>query len=233
MSIDLYPYLDLSQSNPNVSKEVGAASLLYKNKSSLWPEFDGKDLVSCYPNIKFFNLSEDGATTYDFLDPGYLNLLSDYANEVLIVTITLGGNDLLRLINLEQTGLVDLEKGIDDLVKRYEQASEMIMNAFPRSICILNTIYDPSDGTGVIPGFPNFADKLTWLERVNKHISNFAIEKNALLAKIHKTFLGHGLSAPVQERWYWSPNPIEPSARGASEIRRLWLEVLSAEDLLS
>jgi hypothetical protein len=43
-----------------------------------------------------------------------------------------------------------------------------------------------------------------------------------LLADVHRHFLGHGVTAPAQERWYWSPNPIEPSARGASEIRRVW-----------
>ena len=49
---------------------------------------------------------------------------------------------------------------------------------------------------------------------------------NALLADVHRHFLGHGVTAPEPERWYWSPNPIEPSARGASEIRRVWWAAL-------
>jgi len=44
---------------------------------------------------------------------------------------------------------------------------------------------------------------------------------------IHDHFLGHGLSKPDPDaRWYWRHSIIEPSACGASEVRRLWLEAL-------
>jgi hypothetical protein len=67
---------------------------------------------------------------------------------------------------------------------------------------------------------------------MNDYIRESARKKNALLADVHKHFLSHGLSAPPAERWYWEPNPIEPSARGASEIRRLWVQALQEEELL-
>jgi hypothetical protein len=44
---------------------------------------------------------------------------------------------------------------------------------------------------------------------------------------VHERFLGHGVSVGERERWYWRYNLIEPSARGASEIRRVWWECLS------
>ena len=47
-----------------------------------------------------------------------------------------------------------------------------------------------------------------------------------LLADVHRRFLGHGVTAPERDRWYWRRNPIEPNARGASEIRRVWLETM-------
>ena len=36
------------------------------------------------------------------------------------------------------------------------------------------------------------------------------------------------MNAPDRERWYWSRNLIEPNARGASEIRRVWWETLES-----
>jgi hypothetical protein len=47
-----------------------------------------------------------------------------------------------------------------------------------------------------------------------------------VLADVHRHFLGHGVTAPEDQRWYWRRNLIEPNARGASEIRRVWWEAL-------
>ena len=49
-----------------------------------------------------------------------------------------------------------------------------------------------------------------------------------LLADLYAHFLGHGVSAPEAERWYWKRSLIEPNARGASEVRHLWLATLRA-----
>jgi hypothetical protein len=46
------------------------------------------------------------------------------------------------------------------------------------------------------------------------------------VADAHAHFLGHGVTAPEEERWYWKRSWIEPNAAGASEIRRLWLDAL-------
>jgi len=51
-----------------------------------------------------------------------------------------------------------------------------------------------------------------------------------LLADVHARFLGHGVSVEEQQRWYWSRSPLEPNARGASELRHLWLETLLEAD---
>jgi hypothetical protein len=49
-----------------------------------------------------------------------------------------------------------------------------------------------------------------------------------MLAEVHAHFLGHGVSVLERERWYWRHNLIEPSARGASEIRRVWWDALTS-----
>lgn len=46
-------------------------------------------------------------------------------------------------------------------------------------------------------------------------------------SEIPDHFLGHGLEEPEPAaRWYWRHSIIEPSARGASEVRRLFLEAV-------
>jgi hypothetical protein len=35
------------------------------------------------------------------------------------------------------------------------------------------------------------------------------------------------VTAGEPDRWYWKRSWIEPNARGASEIRRLWLDALA------
>jgi hypothetical protein len=53
-----------------------------------------------------------------------------------------------------------------------------------------------------------------------------------LLAEVYGHFLGHGVTAPEADRWYWRRSLIEPNARGASEIRRVWMEALTAAEVL-
>ena len=229
MSIDCYPYYDLSQDLPNVTEEVGAASLLYRNVLAVWPEFEGNDLTSSHPDMKFCNLAEDGATTFDFLDDSYLQLLKGKEKLPSIVTVTLGGNDLLRILT---AGSINIADESANVALRYNQVIDILCTALPRAICILSTIYDPTDGSGVLQGFGDISAQLPWLHFINDAIEKCARKHSALFADVHKHFLGHGLSAPKAERWYWDPSPIEPGARGASELRRLWYDLLAAENLV-
>ena len=234
MSIDLYPYLDLSGSgDSDIPCEVGAASLLYANADSLYEEFIGRDLKSLAPGIELAKMALDGATTYDYFDREFLKLISKYRDNSLLITVTLGGNDLLALITRSVQVPDNLEGELDNLLLRYDTVINTVEEEFSRGIFILNSVYDPTDGTGELPGFPDFLDKLSLLERLNGHIENLAEEKRFLFADIHKHFYGHGLSAPEENRWYWKQNPIEPSAIGASEIRRLWFDLLLEDGIVS
>ena len=229
MSIDCYPHYDLSRLKPNVSERVGAASLLFKNVDDVWPEFERKDLSSAYPGIRFCNLAEDGATTFDFLDTRYLDLIKDTSTQLSIITITLGGNDLLQLL---ANRIDNMEAAVAEILVRYEGVMTLLVQALPRAVCVLSTIYDPSDGSGDLPGFGNVNEKLHWLDFLNQGIKASAKKHCALVVDTHAHFLGHGLSAPQSERWYWAPSIIEPGARGASELRRLWYDILASANLV-
>lgn len=229
MSIDCYPYYELSASYPAVSQAVGAASLLYRNDRDIWPEFENRDLLSFNPDMKICNLTEDGATTFDFLDEDYFKLLEGIEVKPSLVTVTLCGNDMLRTLSYSESEIASESKNI---IARFNTVIDTLTQKLPRAILILNTVYDPTDETGQLEGFGNIKAQLKWLNFINDGIKSCASRKLALLADVHKHFLGHGASASLDERWYWQPNPIEPGARGASEIRRLWYELAKSENLL-
>jgi lysophospholipase L1-like esterase len=223
MSIDLYPALDLGQPEDT---PLGASALLFRNQEKFWPQFSGRDLLSANPHLAFVNLTEDGATTWDLMEGNYLGAIETYADKPVLITITLGGNDALKLLWIEGSEHAKLFSESANIAERYEKVVTTVTETFKSATVILNTIYDPSDGTGILPALPNFADKLPFLGFINDRIRAYASTHNHLLADVHQHFLGHGYSALTGPCYYWKTSPIEPSAAGASEMRALWLKCL-------
>ncbi len=231
--IDLYPALDLASRRSMAPPEgVGAASLLYKNQDWLWSEFAGHDLASYNPEMVFTNLTADGATTTDVLEDQVAALPDDTGPT--LVTLTAGGNDLLWSFGLSEEesrrARHRTERNLREIVRR-------VRGHFEAVTIIVGTVYDPSDGTALTDdGFLDFADSmlrqllLAGLHAYNDAVAEIADQEDCLLADIHGHFLGHGTTVKDRaERWYWEGLIIEPSARGASEVRRLWLRCLGAE----
>ncbi len=224
ISIDLYPALDLDQPE---NTPIGASALLYKNQAKFWPQFEGLDLSTIYPGIEFVNLTEDGATTWDLLDGDYLNHIEKYFDSRVLITVTLGGNDALRLLSIDSDQPTKLTSEAANIADRYRQVLSQLGEKFSDATMLLNSIYDPSDESGLMPHYPGFADKLPFLKYVNEQIEScHARDNHHLFANIHDYFLGHGVTAEADQCWYWQGNPIEPSALGASELRGLWLQTL-------
>jgi len=238
MSIDLYPALDAGEIDVAVALErvstagrvaaLGAASLLYENSDDHWPDDSGNDLSSMYPGIELVNLATDGATIGEVFGE-QLPQLDDSADPLLI-TLTIGGNDLLSAFgNRPRKDL--LARIAADVAEAYDFLVDLIRGRFPNATIILTTIYDPSDGLARIPGVFDDVPELPIhvLDQLNDHIRVLAGgTPNVLLADVHRHFLGHGMSAEEADRWYWRRSLIEPNARGASEIRHVWLDALNA-----
>ena len=229
MSIDVYPILDLRERGRiagDAEPAAGAASLLHRNHHELWPEFQGRDLVTRDPGLRLVDMCMDGATiihTADFQLPHVGEELDD---GVRVVTLTAGGNDLLGGI---MGGLDGMERVTGDSIRLYRELVERIADRFPAATFLLTTVYDPTDGTGQLPGLSDLVGRLPMelLDAFNNAVRDLAAENDrCLLADVHAHFLGHGIPAPADERWYWDASPIEPAARGASEIRRVWLDAL-------
>lgn len=200
ISIDEYPYRETGVA------DIGAASLF------------ARALRQRYPAIRFDNLAADGATTDDVLR-GQLPHVRP-TEEASIVTITAGGNDLL--LNLRATRPpVRLVEGVVDRIARIV---DEVQRMLPNATILLGTVYDPSDGTNILYG-ERLDREAKWLARLNDGIGALAARDGVVLADIHARFLGHGLSVPERERWYWSELIFEPPAEGARQVARLWEEL--------
>ena len=228
MSTDEYPTCDLSNSDlvPETLVPAGAAALLYHNRDDLWPEFARKDLVTACPEIEARVLAWDGAMIEDVLTVEVADIGRDTSGARLLLTLTAGGNDLLDALTAD-AGLVELLAEITD---RYAELVGSLRDEFPGATMLLTTVYDPTDGTGLLPVVSERYGRLPieHLHRFNDQVRRIAGRtQGARLADVHRHFLGHGVSAPPRERWYWRGSLIEPSARGASEIRRVWWRTLT------
>lgn len=238
MSIDLYPALDAGETDVAVALEwdaragkvapLGAASLLHRNVDARWGEFSGRDLVSRDRRVTLTNLAEDGATIGDVFGSQLPQI--EGSDEPTLLTLSVGGNDLLSAFSNRPDAAI-LRHVVKDIGEAYDFLLEALRRARPNSTILMTTVYDPSDDTRTIPGVFE-GDGLLPLEAL--HDLNARIRDvsegsgGTAIADVYKHFLGHGVSAPEADQWYWKRSWIEPNARGASEIRRLWLDALDA-----
>jgi lysophospholipase L1-like esterase len=227
MSTDHYPTCDVRDLDlpPARLDPLGAAALLYHNDDTRWPEFKGRDLSHRSPGLKFLSLAEDGAMIDDVTTEELARLGHDSSDPGLLLTLSAGGNDLLDALSTGRK----LDKAVQRIQQRYTELVETIREELPRATLALTTVYDPTDSTGRLPGMEAYGSlPLEYLDQFNEHVRETAGSMTGtVLADVHRHFLGHGVTAPEQDRWYWARNMIEPNARGASEIRRVWWEALS------
>jgi hypothetical protein len=236
MSMDLYPALDAGETDVAVALErhpsagqvapLGAASLFHRNAESHWPDEIGQDLVSRFAGITFTNLATDAATIGDVFGGQLLEVPA--SDEPTLMTLTVGTHDLLSALANRPRGSL-LEAIARDVVNAYDALVDAIRAERPDSLLILTTVCDPSDRTGVIPGVLPEAGRLrlSALDALNARIRELATRSDgAALADAYLHFLGHGSTAPEEDRWYWRRSLLEPNARGASELRRIWLEAV-------
>lgn len=224
MSIDEYA------GGPN----LGAASLLYRNNDELYAEFCGQDLVHFNPSIKFHKAAWDGCTTRQLLF--WMNQLPR-STEPTLLTLTIGGNDLLGWL---RDGVHTLEAAtplIHDYSSRLIEILTGIHDKYPNSYLLLGNIYDPTDGDGTLQSGESMVNGLPILHALNEKTAEIARRYGARLVDIHSHFLGHGMrhGDPLSRHYnpedtsMWFVFSIEPSARGSSEIRRLFFSAISSD----
>jgi lysophospholipase L1-like esterase len=227
MSSDHYPTCDARGLDlpPARLDPLGAAALLNRNADDRWPEFAGLDLEHRHRGLVFTDLTEDGATIDDVLTAELARLGHDSSDPGIVVTLTAGGNDLLGALFAGRP----LDHAVERIRRRYRELIALLREELPRATLILTTVYDPTDGTGRLPGLEGLGPlPLEYLDRFNGEVREAADRTaGAVFADVHRHFLGHGVSASEPDRWYWPRNLIEPNARGASEIRRVWWNLVA------
>jgi lysophospholipase L1-like esterase len=227
MSTDEYPTCDLTgvANVPSQLIPAGAAALLHRNRDDLWPQFAARDLVTRFPGIDATMLAWDGAMIEDVMTDELARVGHDSADPAVLITLTAGGNDLLDALMVERS----LPAVVEEILERYLELVESLREEFPNATLVLTTVYDPTDGSGTLPGLSEYYGTLpiAHLYRFNDHVRRLAADgPRTRLADVHQRFRGHGVSAAPAERWYWSGSLVEPNARGASEIRAVWWDAL-------
>lgn len=239
MSLDLYPALDAGEIDVAVALEriasagrvaaLGAASLFVQNSEQHWPGDLGNDLSSRYPQLQFENLANDGATIGEVF--GEQLPLIEPSDEPVLVTLTIGQTDVFSASTIRSRSRL-IDKIGADIIEAYDFLAETLRGQFPNGLIIVTTVCDPSDGTAKIPGVDVVgALPIELIDRLNDHIRALAGgTSNFRLADAYARFMGHGVSAPEADCWFWKRSLIEPNARGASELRHLWLDALDTGD---
>ena len=184
-----------------------------------------------YPGIDFHSLASDGATCSTVLEEQIPSLPPGDDNTT-IITLTVGGTDFLTAIGL--VGGID-RGAIDDFRSNLVEILETLCEHFPNSFIILGTIYDPTDGVGdlVLPEV-DVQEAYRLFHAFNRTIMDMGKTYGAQIADIYSHFLGHGSHHGdpknphhcPEDPSYWYVQEIEPNARGAHEVRRLFSEAL-------
>ena len=201
----------------------GAARLLHRNRDGDFPDFAGRDLHS--RGYELLNLTYDGATTAGVLDHQLPRLNRDPD----LVTITMGGNDLM--------GAYGDEAAARAVIRQVAERGDAVLGTLPGSArVVVTTVYDPSDGTGAVPGgaLRPWPGGPGMIAELNAALTGLAARHGAVVADVHGHFLGHGSRTgdPGQphprpaDRDLWFCGVIEPNAWGAHEIRRVWWQAI-------
>jgi len=171
----------------------------------------------------FQDFTVDGWTTAHVLDS-----LSRVVGVPDVVTLTIGGNDLLasaaahgRFPPDPATWVTDAEAilfRVEDILQRCDR----LWGFHP--IIVMNTVYDPTDGDDRYfeeMGMPAHARR--GLTAFNDGVRRLARERKALLSDLEPLFHGHG---------FWSADPwvtevIEPNLAGAAAIAKRWAALVA------
>ena len=210
----------------------GGASLLFANRDEDFPEWRGRDLRTADPDTAFILLATDGATTRSLLDVQLPRLAGSGARPTL-VTLTIGGNDLLRAYGDTAAAREVIGRVQAALARALPEVAGALA---PGGRLVVGTVYDPSDGTGDAArlGLPSWPDAVQVIAELNDVLRRVAEQHGAAVAEVAERFRGHGLLAgdPARreprpaERDLWFCNLIEPNAWGAGGVREAFWAAL-------
>jgi hypothetical protein len=181
---------------------VTPGALLVKNEDGLFPEFKGQDLSARFP-ARLSHHAQDGGTVESL--PGQLRGIRHEEGAALV---SVGGNDLLRGL------LTDPGPGLT----AFGEQLTAFLDALPVRPVLLANVYDPTLGDDS----RNFTALPVQRARTRHQEMNGLLDSIAprygTLVDLHTHFLTGDAS--------WFTSTIEPSLKGASEVRRCFWAAL-------
>ncbi|GAA1523658.1 hypothetical protein GCM10009827_045120 [Dactylosporangium maewongense] len=180
--------------------------------------------------IELTLLARDGATSDDVVR----FQLDKVEGRPALITLTMGGNDLLETLFRAGADREVAERALAKIAGNFEVVLPTLAATGAR--VIVSTVYDPTDGTGDLTwaGLPSWPGGLEILAALNGAIRDAAARHGAVVADLHAAFLGHGAKAGdvtaadprPTNRDLWLCGHIEPNAWGAEAIRDAWRAAL-------
>ncbi len=174
-------------------------------------------------STRLVNLAVPGETTRSFLQGEQLARLRDEVArlrsqqaEIRAVMLSLGGNDLLELLDASPE---ERQAGLDRFRQDYPAALAAIRDVLGQeSPLVVTTVYDLSEGDP----FAVQTDAW-WVAQFNAVIREAAARYGAPVADLEPAFRGH-----IQE-WTWYPADVHPTNAGYEEIARLVWQALGID----
>ncbi|HEX7102239.1 MAG TPA: GDSL-type esterase/lipase family protein [Nitrolancea sp.] len=166
--------------------------------------------------VKLVNLAVPGETAETFVSNGQLNAFKNEiasvktrATDLKLVTITLGGNDLLDLATV---GSADRQAGLDRFKTQYPAAINDVRQALAglKPVIVVTTYYDLSGSDPAQQGSDAW-----WVGQFNDVIRSTAQTDGLQVADLERDFRGHITD------WTWYPTDVHPNNAGHAEIARL------------
>lgn len=142
-----------------------------------------------------------------------------------IITVTVGGNDLLQreIWNIDRNSLGDPEtdRTLENLRLIFTKLCEFDCNV------IINTVYDPTDGDdNLLQQLGMSAPFREAHFRINRGIRCMAELCEFHLSDLHALFKGHAMAADD----LWITMEIEPNHAGATAIAQHWHRLIQNEE---
>jgi lysophospholipase L1-like esterase len=179
-------------------------------------------------SVRFTNFARDGWTSADLLaalegDPRFADALT----RADVVTIDIGGNDLLRAQAQFLAGECSGEDCLHDAVDAFQTNWDAIVVAVDRlvaedTVLITMDLYNPF--VAPLRAFGLYERLQPFLDRVNEHIRRSAAEHGMTVAPVHAAFNGpEGLADPVVQGLI-AEDRLHPSDAGHAVIAELLAE---------
>ena len=204
-----------------------APELIFRNNDRDFPGYVHRDLISVDSNAELFQLAEDGGTFRSVLEAQVRNLPARRPDDVVIVLLAVGGNDLLNQVREQPEFSEATCAGFTQQLHLIVDYLQAVLS--PEMTLIANT-YDPTGGAGeaatkTYAGIIPVVAARRALERINRDVSKFCTDRHLLLIDLYRSFQGHGF----KQADAWITQHIEPNYRGSHIIRGIIWSVLSKE----